>query len=334
MRLGPLADRRQLLHQLLVDVQAACRVDDQHVVAGGAGLPQRPLGDLGRAALGALLVHLGAGPLAHGDELLDRRGALGVAGGQSDALPLPRRACLASFAQAVVLPEPCSPAIRITVGPEPAKARSRLAPPISSASSSLTIFTTCWPGIEAVEDPRAQAALSHLRGELLDDLEVDVRLEQGEADLAHRAVDVGLGQLAARANAGERLLQAIGELVEHECVQLTRRGRPTRRAARRRTRGRRTAAGPRAPRRPRSASPGAQLGGDRQRDAALRGPVELGQHDAGQVDRLGERLRLAQAVLARWSRRSRSATRAARPSSRFAATRRTFASSAIRFEWV
>src|SRR5215218_8891113 len=41
----------------------------------------------------------------------------------------------------------------------------------------------------------------------------------------------------------------------------------------------------------------AQLACDRERDAALRGAVELRQHDAGDVDRLGEQLRLAQAVL-------------------------------------
>ena len=38
--------------------------------------------------------------------------------------------------------------------------------------------------------------------------------------------------------------------------------------------------------------------GDRERDPALRRPVELRQHDAGDVDRVGERARLAQPVLA------------------------------------
>ena len=44
------------------------------------------------------------------------------------------------------MPEPCRPAIRITVGPLEAIASSLPVPPISAASSSLTIFTTCWPG--------------------------------------------------------------------------------------------------------------------------------------------------------------------------------------------
>ena len=116
---------------------------------------------------------------------------------------------------AVVLPEPWRPAIRITVGPGLANARSRPLPPISSVSSSETIFTTCWPGLSDAEHVLPERPLLDRRGELLDDLEVDVGLEQREADLAHRLVDVVLGQLAARADVGEGGLKPVGEGVEH-----------------------------------------------------------------------------------------------------------------------
>ena len=53
------------------------------------------------------------------------------------------------MAQAVVLPEPWSPAINTTVGGLLAKAMSRAAPPISVVSSSLTSLTTCCPGLSA-----------------------------------------------------------------------------------------------------------------------------------------------------------------------------------------
>ena len=57
--------------------------------------------------------------------------------------------------------------------------------------------------------------------------------------------------------------------------------------ARQRTLGGRRAVGPQGPRRRRSASPGGPSSrGDRQRDPALRGAVELGQDDAGDVDGL------------------------------------------------
>ena len=52
----------------------------------------------------------------------------------------------ASLAAAVVLPDPCRPARRITVGGR-ANARRESPVPMSSVSSSWTIFTTCWPGV-------------------------------------------------------------------------------------------------------------------------------------------------------------------------------------------
>ena len=147
--------------------------------------------------------------LADRDQLLDR-GRAGRRRRRRARRPCPARCRQrASLAQAVVLPEPCRPAIRITVGPAEAKARSRPAPPISAVSSSLTILTTCWPGLRLSSTSAPEAALLDRRGELLDDLEVDVGLEQREADLAHRLVDVVLGQLAAGANVGERRLEAV-----------------------------------------------------------------------------------------------------------------------------
>ena len=64
-------------------------------------------------------------------------------------------------------------------------------------------------GIEAFEHVGAEAALLQRLGEPFDDFEVDVRLEQGEADLAHRRVDVPLIQRAAGADVGEGRLQAL-----------------------------------------------------------------------------------------------------------------------------
>ena len=75
----------------------------------------------------------------------------------------------------------------------------------------------------------------------------------------------------------------------------------------------------------------AELVGDRDGDAALRRAVELRQRDAGDADRLAEQPRLLEAVLARSSRRRRAASRAARPRAGASITRRTFASSSIRF---
>ena len=53
------------------------------------------------------------------------------------------------------------------------------------------------------------------RDEFLDDLEVDVGLEEGESDLAHRGVHVGLADPAAAGQAAEGRAQALAEGVEH-----------------------------------------------------------------------------------------------------------------------
>src|SRR5919204_36161 len=75
-------------------------------------------------------------------------------------------------------------------------------------------------GVELPDDVGAQAALLDRRGELLDDLEVDVGLQQREADLAHGLVDVVLGQRAAAADVGQGLLELLGEGVEHWVTSL------------------------------------------------------------------------------------------------------------------
>ena len=157
--LGPLADLRQLVHQLLVDVEAAGGVDDQHVAALLAGALERPGGDLDRVGVGALLVDVGPGALADGDQLLDRGRPVDVAGGEGDVL-----ARLAEVAGELGAGGRLARALQARPsgsrsGPLEAKARSRPAPPISAVSSSLTILTTCWPGsrLSSTSEPRQRS---------------------------------------------------------------------------------------------------------------------------------------------------------------------------------
>jgi hypothetical protein len=73
--------------------------------------------------------------------------------------------------------------------------------------------------IQLALDLRAEGPLLDPARELLDDLEVDVGLEEREADLAHGPVDVVLGQGPALAHAGQGILQSLGQRVEH-CERL------------------------------------------------------------------------------------------------------------------
>ena len=72
-------------------------------------------------------------------------------------------------------------------------------------------------GLEALQHVLAERALADRGDELLDDLEVDVGLEQREADLARRARDGLLVEAGAAAEVAEGVLEAVGERVEHGC---------------------------------------------------------------------------------------------------------------------
>ena len=68
---------------------------------------------------------------------------------------------------------------------------------------------------EALHDLRAERALLDVADELAHHLEVDVGLEQRQADLAHGGVDVLGGELAVALETLHDALQAVGERVEH-----------------------------------------------------------------------------------------------------------------------
>ena len=54
---------------------------------------------------------------------------------------------LAILAVVVVLPEPCRPTIMMMAGGATASSRPLTSAPSISAKPSLTILTTCWPGV-------------------------------------------------------------------------------------------------------------------------------------------------------------------------------------------
>ena len=69
-------------------------------------------------------------------------------------------------------------------------------------------------GVQGLVDLVAEGALAHLAGELLDDLEGDVGVEQGATDLADGAVDIRRGELALAAEVAEGRGEAIREGAE------------------------------------------------------------------------------------------------------------------------
>ena len=87
----------------------------------------------------------------------------------------------------------------------------RVSPPRVAISSSWTILMTCWAGLRLADRSAPTHSLADAADEVLDDLEVDVGLEQGDADLPQDLVDLGLAQAAAAPEALEDPLEAVGE---------------------------------------------------------------------------------------------------------------------------
>ena len=211
---------RELLHKLLVDVEPAARVDDQGVASVPLGLVERPLGDVDRVAPGALLVDVRARLAADLDELVHRRRAVDVAGRQRDVHAVLLAQVTGELGAGGRLSGALEAGHQDHGRPRLGERELASRPPITSASSSQTIFTTCWPGFRESSTSCPSARSRTVLGELLDDLEVDVRLEQSQAHLAHRLGDVVLGQLAARADIVEGCLEPVGKCVEHELLRL------------------------------------------------------------------------------------------------------------------
>ena len=69
---------------------------------------------------------------------------------------------------------------------------------------------------QALQHRFPQRLLAHTRDEVADDGEVDVGLEQGEADLTHCAGDRRLVERAPLAEVAEGALQLVGQAVEHD----------------------------------------------------------------------------------------------------------------------
>ena len=208
VRLGHLPHLGELVHQVLVDVQAAGGVDDQDVAVVLHRLVARPGGHLDGVGLTRLGVDVGLRLGAELLELLDRSRPLQVAGGQGDVLVLLLQQ-LGELGAGGRLARALEPGHQDHG--RPAGGEDEVAARAAHQLGELVVdgLDHGLAGVERLGDLLAREPLPQRGGEVLDDLEVDVGLEQREADLAQGLVDVVLGELAPRANIGEHALEAL-----------------------------------------------------------------------------------------------------------------------------
>src|SRR6266511_3685294 len=201
------ADTLELLHQLLVDVQAAGGVEDDRV---GTVLrqPLDAVADDGDGIRAVLAVDRYLDLATELLELVDRGGALKVGGDQTGIAPLlaeQQRQLRRGRRLARSLEPGEQDHRRRTAGEgelRAAGAHQRRQLLVDGPHDLLA-------GSEALQHLLAEGALAHLRDEILDDLEVDVGLEQREPDLAHRTRDRLLVELSAPPKVAERALKPV-----------------------------------------------------------------------------------------------------------------------------
>jgi hypothetical protein len=215
--LDGVADGGRLGHHLGVDGQPAGGVDDHHVAPGPLGLLAGAKGDRHRVGVGAARVgreHRDPGLLAQHLELLDGGRALQVAGDQQ------RLAALAGQ-PAGQLGRGGGLARALEAGHEQDGGRPRrpLEGHVALAQGDDQLLVDDLHHLlgrgEALGDLLPHRPLADPGDEVLHHLEVDVGLEQGQADLAQGGVDLGLGQAPVAAQAGEGVLEAVREGIEH-----------------------------------------------------------------------------------------------------------------------
>ena len=193
-------------------MQAARRVHDDHVAQVVDRVLDALLGDLDRIDAVAA-VHAHADLAAERLQLVGRRGAVDVARDEQGAVvlllqavrELGRRRRLARALKAHEHDDVGDAVVgQRELGLVAAEQRGEL------VHDDLDDVLR---GRERIHHLGGEAALLGARDELLDDLEVDVGLQKREADLAHRGVDVLLGQAPLAAQAGEDALQAVGKVL-------------------------------------------------------------------------------------------------------------------------
>src|SRR5262245_16647559 len=202
--LRDVADALELVHQLLVHVQAAGGVEDDRV---GVELFDPVADDRDRIAA-VFAVHGNLDLLAELLELVDRRRALQVGGDEAGLppfLPQQQRELRGGRRLARAL----EPGEQDHRGRPTGEGELRAAGAHQGRQLVVDDLHDLLARRDALQDLLTERPLPDLSNEVLDDLEVDVGLEQGEPDLAHRARNRLLVELSAPAEITEGALEPV-----------------------------------------------------------------------------------------------------------------------------
>ena len=308
--LHDVAHLAQLVHELGVDLQPAGGVDDHDVAPEPGGFLERAARH--RHRVGRLGVHRHADALAEHAQLLDRGRTLEVGADEQRSAVLALEQ-LGQLGRGGRLPGALQ--ARHHHDARRLRRRRELAGGAAEGLDQLLVddLDDLLRGAEALGDLGALRPLLHPPDEVAGDDDVDVGLEQRHPQLATDLVDLLVGELPAAAELGEDAVEAVGEGVEHGPLRLVppaSASQPARagdvapkRAGQASSRAATNASGSNSIRSAeRSPTPMSFTGMPSSASMASTMPplaraVELGEHHAGDVDRLGELPGLREPVL-------------------------------------
>ncbi len=187
----------ELLHQGLVNLQPAGSVDDDVVVAVVPGMAHSLLGG-GHWVLGALLKNRGAGLLPHHLQLFNGCRAVDIPRHQQGAVALGLQ-LVGQLGGMGGLARALQAAHHNNGGRVSGHFQPLLAAAHQSGQLLVDDFNDHLGGGQALHHLAAHGPLGHPAGELLGNLVVDVRFQQGQAHFPHGFFHVRLGELALAA---------------------------------------------------------------------------------------------------------------------------------------
>ena len=213
VRLSGRHDRFHFAHHLVVDVQPAGAVDDDRVRAVPACGGDRR-GDVVRDATRLDGHDRDAKLLAERAQLLDRGRPVNVGSDEERSAPL-----LSEDIRELRGGRRLSRALKADEQQHGRRAlRPRERHGLAAEHLDQSVVHDLDDLLRAgdrLEDLLAERALAYGRNELADHLEVDVGLEQRDADIAQRLLEVRLAHARAAAQALEGRVQLVGQLLEH-----------------------------------------------------------------------------------------------------------------------
>ena len=207
-------DPHQLVHHRVVDVETARRIQDHHVHAALTRHLEAGSCDLERRRADRPGMDLDADLVAKLDQLVHGSGPVDVGRHEQGSLSVPPEAHRELRGRGRL-----SGALEADHHQDGGASLECEAMPLAAEHRDELIvddLDDLLSRVDAVEDVRAERALADGRHEVLDDAEVDVRLEQCQADLAQGGVEIGLGDAGLASQALRDVGEARGQRFEHE----------------------------------------------------------------------------------------------------------------------